>query len=187
MKHFAWVIIGWTLLLATAFASDCVFIPNKSICGVSLSDTRQQYLTILGTPDGQISMGANRIGYVYGPRILLIFDHDHLWEVHAWDTNPNIDFWEYIANDAKRSSMRLVFNGWNPWGLTRKDFKKHDAEFPIDDEDETAEDRSAGKTKLVIYYDPCYSVKSTCETPEWETFLVNRISIAFHTPDTAPE
>jgi len=165
---------------ANAWADDCVFVPAKSVCGVSIKSSRKQFLQKLGEPDGQISMGKNKIGYFYGQRILIIFEKEKLWEIDGWETNPNIDFWNYVSNHPNRDSMKLVFTEWNPWGLTRKDVEVHENEFPLIDADGFTEFRKAGKSSLAIYYDPFYSAKSDQRCEDAETYQVNRITISFH-------
>lgn len=146
-----------------------------------LSASETDFRKALGNPDGTIKMGADRRGLFYGQRLLLIFSHGKLWQVHGWDTNPNIDFWGYVTNDRTRDSMRLVFPGWSPWDLTWQQFAQHDKEFPVEDADEVAEDRTAGKGSMTVYYDPCYSVRNSgCVAEQyWNQFLVNRIEIRF--------
>jgi len=55
------------------FAQDCVLIPDKSFCGVTITATSEHFIKALGEPDGQIKMGTDRIGYFYGPKLLIIF------------------------------------------------------------------------------------------------------------------
>jgi hypothetical protein len=120
----AFVLLIALLASVRSHAADCIFVPAKSICGVSLRATRREFVATLGTSDGELRMGAHRLGYFYGQRLLLIFSRDRLVEAHAWETNPNIDFWHEVSNGSGRDSLCLVFPGWNPWGVTRKEFKK---------------------------------------------------------------
>ena len=164
----------------SAWADDCIFVPDKTVCGVSIKSSRKQFLHKLGEPDGKISMGKNKIGYFYGQRILIIFEKEELWEIDGWEINPNIDFWNYVSNHPNRDSMKLVFTEWNPWGLTRKDVEVHENEFPLIDADGFTEFRKAGKSSLAIFYDPFYSAKSDQRCEDAGTYQVNRITISFH-------
>jgi hypothetical protein len=175
----AWCLL--TLLIPVmSRATDCVFVPGQSICGLPLTATRRQFVGTLGMPDGQIKMGTSRIGYFYGQRLILIFSHDVLIEADAWETNPNIDFWHEVSNGEGRDSMRLVFPGWSPWAISRKEFAKHNNQFPIEDADESAENRSADGLEMTIFYDYCYRAQQQCGAPDdYEAFQVNRITLFF--------
>jgi hypothetical protein len=168
------------LASGTVKAADCLFVPGKSLCGLSLSATRQQFTAALGAPDGELRMGSHRTGYFYGQRLILIFSNDRLVEADAWETNPNVDFWYEVSNGVGRDSMRLVFPSWSPWGITRGDFAKHNKEFPIEDADESVENRTAPSVAMTVFYDYCYRPDRECgNTNDYDTFQVNRIKLSF--------
>ena len=169
------------------FAQDCVLIPDNSFCGVAITATRDQFVKVLGDPDGQIKMGTDRIGYLYGPRLLLIFWHDKLWEIYAWETNPNIDFWDYVKNQDTRTVMRLKFEKWSPWGLSRKQMEKYDSEFPVEDADMFVELRKSGNTDIGIFYSPFYSLDSSLsDNNDWESYKVQSIKVTFNNSKKKP-
>ena len=127
-------------------------------------------------------MGAHRLGYFYGQRLILIFSRDRLVETQAWESNPNIDFWRDVSNRVGRDSLRLVFLGWSPWGITRKEFAKHNDQFPIDDADGSAENRTATGVAMTVFYDFCYRAEQQCgSTDDYDAFQVNRITLSFQT------
>ena len=53
----------------------------------------------------------DRIGYMYGERLILIFSENLLVEADAWETDPNMDFWHEVSNNSGRDSLRQVFSG----------------------------------------------------------------------------
>ena len=101
--------------------------------------------------------------------------------MHSWETNPNIYFWDYILDNKAKSSIRLVFKNWSPWGLSRKQVEPHDKEFPIKSADQFVEERKAGKASLSIFYAPFYSASSDIgDLNKWESYKVQHISIRFY-------
>ena len=83
------IIISVVILISIpilGYTQDCVLIPDKSFCGVAITASSDQFIKALGEPDGQIKMGNDRIAYLYGPRLLLIFWYNKLWEVYSWET-----------------------------------------------------------------------------------------------------
>jgi len=179
-KYLAVISLFAWLVPVASHANDCVFVPGKSICGVPLTATPREFVAILGAPDGEIRLGAHRLGYFYGQRLILIFSRDRLVETEAWETNPNIDFWHDVSNGVGRDSLRLVFPGWSPWGITRKEFARHNDQFPIDDADESAESRTATGVAMTVFYDFCYRAEQQCgNTDDYDAFQVNRINLSF--------
>lgn len=141
----------------------------------------KQFEATLGRPDGELFMSGNRRGLFYGSHLLLIFQAENLREIHAWESNPNIDFWQYVDGNSGFKGMRLAFRGWSPWGLTRRAMKKHDAEFPVNDADERVENRSVGRELMTIYYG-CYSEKAQCSS-DWASMEVTHVSITNRASD----
>ena len=137
-----------------SYAQDCILIPSISLCGVPITATRTQFVKVLGNPDGLINMGPDRVGLLYGQRLILIFWHEKLWQTHAWETHSNIDFWSYVRNQEVRNSLRLKFKNWSPWGLSRKEIAQNAKTLPVVDEDEYSEIRRADKDTLSVYYKP---------------------------------
>jgi hypothetical protein len=69
-------------------------------------------------------------------------------------------------------------------GIARKEFAKHDVQFPITDADEVAEDRSADGVAMTIFYDSCYRADQQCGSPaDYDGFRVNRIMLSFRASD----
>jgi len=182
MKIIKTLIVTLMLFISTlAAAEDCIFIPGKTLCGVSIKSSSEQFINTLGEPDGKINMGPARVGLVYGPKLLLIFSSNKLYEVHSWETNSNIDFWEYVRNSKSATSKRLIFNNWSPWGMSRKQMELHEKEFPLVDADQFVEHRKAEKANMTIFYSPFYNPQNPPITDlnEWALYKVQHISIRF--------
>ena len=73
--------------------------------------------------------------------------------------------------------MRLKFEKWNPWGLSRKQMKKHNVDFPVQDEDQFVENRKSTNTDLTIFYSPFYSLTSYNggDLNDWESYKIQFI------------
>lgn len=161
----------------SVFAKDCVLVPDLSLCGVPLNAAMNTFVKAIGKPDGSINMGPDRLGLLYGQKLMLIFWHNKIWQVHSWETNPNIDFWDYVRNKAPYEPFVLKINELNPWGLTRKQLGIKAKNLPVLDEDQFSEIRTAVKTQIAIFYAPTWNASDNPE--DWGAYPVNHIRVSF--------
>jgi len=83
--------------------------------------------------------------------------------------------------------MRLKFEKWSPWGLSRKQMEKHDGELPVEDADMFVELRKSGNTEIGIFYSPFYSVNSSVsDNNDWEAYKVQSIKVTFKNSNMKP-
>jgi hypothetical protein len=83
--------------------------------------------------------------------------------------------------------MKLTFEKWSPWGLSRRQMEQHDAEYPVEDADMCGENRTSGDTDIDIFYSPFYSVESSLsDNNDWEAFRVQSIKVRFNIVEKKP-
>lgn len=160
-----------------AIARDCVLIPGASFCAVPLTATQADFVKSIGQPDGSINMGPDRVGLVYGQRLMVIFWRNKLWQVHAWETNSNMDFWEYIRNKPPYDPLILRFKEFSPWGLTRKEFELKAKNFKSIDGDGLSDIRLINRTLISTYYSPTWDAKDNIE--DWASYRVHYLKVEF--------
>lgn len=172
---------AWIALLGISWGAEIkevVFIPGKSFGGIPLRGDPAQFAIALGEPEGEIKMGPEGVGYFYGSKLLLIFRKHRLFEIHSWETNPNIDFWHHVSGDKNRGNRRLVFKNWSPWGLTRKQMEGK-KEFSLIDADQFVETRKTENATITLFYSPFYNPGNPTleDLNAWELYRVQHIRI----------
>lgn len=170
--------ICFALFSTSSFAFDCNFVAGKSLCGVPLSAAKPKYIDALGEPDGIIEMGKGRQGLVYGQRMLLMFNDQHLWEIHAWTYNSNFEFWGYIRNHETRHEMKLLIGGESLWGKTRKNAQPLLAKFATLAGDQFSEIRETHDGSIFVFYQPTLEVDTAPN--DWNSYQTNHVKISMH-------
>lgn len=145
-----------------AYAKDCELIPQKSLCGISLHSTKEEYFEVLGIPSSEIKLSENSFGYFFANRrnnilFMLVFTKNKITEIRTWETNPNIDFWFLLP---QKEAINLIINGVKLIGLQRSELEKIDHKFPLIDADQFAENRQYSNFKIDLFYAPFYGPSS---------------------------
>jgi len=118
--RFASVLLASVASLGSvAHAAECVFVPNQSICGVSLRAPLKEMTARLGAPDGSIKLSADGVGWVYGSGLLLVYSQDKLREIHAWNPRLSQKFWSEVRGRTPGASPMLSLPGVSLWDLPR--------------------------------------------------------------------
>jgi hypothetical protein len=162
---------------ARVFAVDCNYIPKSSVCGVPIESNLSSFEKTLGAPDGTINMGKDRVGLLYGQKTLLVFWHNRLWQVHAWETNSNMDFWSYVRNSEDRVNSRFKIADWSPWGLSRADCGGNLNQYKSIDGDQFGEIKQLPGATLSIFYEPTFKVN--VDPNDWQKYTVKHLKIEF--------
>ena len=171
-------LIAFTCLgVATAVqAKDCLFIPGKSICDVPLDSSQERLVEQLGAPDGVIRLGAERTGLMYGSRLMLIYWKKKLWEIHAWDPQLNLSFWEYVRNQTPADPMVLTFKNVVPWGKTRAQMDALKVWPQPIAADAYSDIREIGTTQLTVTYS--IDIYASTAPERWEQYRVNSVKVS---------
>ena len=119
--------------------------------GLKLSSTIDSYVKILGDPDGIIEMGKNRMGYIYGQKMVLIFWNNKLWQIEMWG-EPPIEAFTYIQNINKNKPTNIQLDFGIKTGMTRKEFRNIVPSHFIADGDEFSDLLSFNKTTVFLKY-----------------------------------
>jgi len=112
MKTMYFKALIFQLLLTMLFAFDASateykIILGKGAFGIPLRSQMKEYVNVLGNPDGTINMGKDRIGLIYGQKLLLIFWKNKLWEIVVWN-EPPIHAFGYVRNGKDRDLFQIV-------------------------------------------------------------------------------
>jgi hypothetical protein len=102
-----------------ASAEEYKVLLGKKAFGVSLTSPMNDYIKILGKPDGTISMGKDRVGMMFGQKLLVIFWGNKLWEIVAWN-KPPIHAFGYIRNGQDQDKFNIIIDGSIKPGMLRK-------------------------------------------------------------------
>jgi hypothetical protein len=106
-----------------AQAEDYKISTNKEAFGLPLTSTINDYIKRIGTPDGEIRMGKDRTGLLYGQKLLMIFWNNKLWEIQIWQ-EPPIKAFRYVRNGRENNPINIQIDNGIAVGITRDKFIK---------------------------------------------------------------
>ena len=113
------LLILLTLLCSMdANAEEYKILLGEKAFGVSLTSPMNDYIKVLGKPDGTINMGKDRVGMMFGQKLLVIFWGNKLWEIVAW-SKPPIHAFGYIRNGQDQNKFNIIIDGGIKLGMLR--------------------------------------------------------------------
>lgn len=151
MRHHGWILC----LLFSALpvqAGACSFVPDGSLCGLPLDAGQARFDALLGAPDGSLKLGPQRRGLFYGRHLLLVFEQDHVVEVHSWE-RAEPAFLAQLGTDHS-PPLRLTLAGFNPWSRSRQQLDLALEGRPLLASDQDTETRALGRSQLHIGFQP---------------------------------
>ena len=119
LKQVVLIILITVICNINAGAEEYQVLLGERAFGISIKSETEDYIKVLGNPDGTINMGKDRVGLIYGQKLLLIFWENKLWEIVAWN-NPPIHAMGYIYNGMYPNKYLVVINGKIKPGMLRK-------------------------------------------------------------------
>jgi len=161
-------------LCLPAAAQDCPYVPGKSLCGLPLDAGRTRFEALLGEPDGELRMGPERTGLLFGNRFLLVMRKDRVEEVHSW-SRTNLDFFDQVRNGREDNPLRLTLGDFNPWSRSRQQVGLALQGLQPVAADEFSELRLFGEAQFFIEYGSVSG--DPRELGEWSRFQVERIRL----------
>jgi hypothetical protein len=146
---------GWILCLSFVAlplrAANCDFIPDSSLCGLPLDAGQARFDAVLGAADGNLQMGPQRTGALYGQHLLLVFEKDRVVEVHSWE-RADAEFLSQV--EARKPALRLTVNGFDPWSRSRQQLDLMLENRPLLASATESETRALDHSQLRIRFQP---------------------------------